>query len=54
MPVSVAAGKGPIALASPLTSWHIFSSAAAPAAPASAAPGSAIVLVMDAASGPPN
>src|SRR5438093_4076945 len=48
-PVRVAAGNGPMAAARPLTSWDIFSSAAAPPALAMAAPGSATALVMDAA-----
>src|SRR5262245_48220702 len=48
-PVKVAAGKGPSALARPLTSCDIFSSAAPPKAPAMAEPGSATMLVMDAA-----
>jgi len=48
-PVKVAAGNGPMAAASPLTSWDIFSSAAAPAALARAAPGLAAALVLDAA-----
>src|SRR5262249_26472121 len=46
-PVSVAAGNGPIALARPLTSLFIFSSAAAPRALAMAAPGSVITPSTD-------
>src|SRR5262245_12691676 len=38
---NVAAGNGPSAAARPLTNWLIFSSAAAPKAPARAAPGAA-------------
>src|SRR5262245_19761809 len=49
MPVKVAAGNGPMAVARPLTKLDIFSSAPAPKALARAAPGSATVLVMDAA-----
>src|SRR5688572_19145936 len=45
-PVRVAAGNGPMAAARPLTSWDMFSSAAAPPALARAAPGSAIMLVV--------
>ena len=48
-PVSVAAGNSPMAAAKPLTNWDIFSSAASPRALARAAPGSARVLVTDAA-----
>src|SRR5215204_832134 len=49
IPVRVAAGNGPIALARPLTSSDIFASAAAPAAPNPADKGSAILLVIEAA-----